>query len=62
MPDIRGFFEEGGYEVLSISTNKKGHLIVRTERGEFNVGLKNFPMEFEEEKIQQIMNKLRLSF
>lgn len=62
MPDIRNFFEDTGYEVLSISTNRKGEVIVRTERGEFNVGLRIFPLEFEDEQIRQLLAELKPSF
>lgn len=62
MPDIRSFFEDVGYEVLSISTNRKGEVIVRTERGEFNVGKKIFPAEFEDTQVQKILAELTPSF
>lgn len=56
MIKIRDFFEEEGFEVLSVSKNKKGELIVRTVRGEFNVGRNMFPVSFTEERIKQILS------
>jgi len=51
MRDLRDFFEDRGYEVLSVSKNRKGEWVVRTTRGEF---IDTYPVEFSSEDVQKV--------
>lgn len=51
MRDLRDLYEEKGYEVLSVSKNRKGEWIVRTTRGEFK---DTVPVDFTEEEVQKV--------
>lgn len=51
MRDLRDFFEDRGYEVLSVSKNRKGEWVIRTTRGEFT---DTFPVDFTVEDIEKV--------
>lgn len=51
MRNLRDFFEEKGYEVLSVSKNRKGEWVVRTTRGEF---VNTLPVDFTTEDVEKV--------
>lgn len=57
MPPVKNVFEGVGYSVLSVSRNRLGEYVVRTDRGEFNITRGVYPPELSEEELREI-NKI----
>lgn len=55
MPPVRAVFNDAGYEVLSVSKNREGEYVVRTDRGEFNITRGVLPPELTEESVKEVM-------